>query len=1039
MKPGNELRKGAFLSLLRHAFALFVCLTILKATGYSQTHTVVVHGTVVNSNNEPLREVLVVSKEANKKTVTDNEGRFRLPASSPGTLTFSGDGYLTQSVNVHEETEITVKLNERYQAADQTEYVNILYGRQKKATVTAAISQINGSAIENRAILSNANKLTGMLPGLFVMQDNGEPGSESASMWLRGKRTLRSKGPVILVDGIERDMEMLDPSDIETITVLKDAAATAQYGMRGGNGMVLITTKRGHEGKIRVNFNARTGVKSPTTTPEFLDAYDYARLYNEAMHNDNPDQTLLYNDVDLARYLEARNGALTGLDAYLYPNIDWYNRYLKKSTTQQRYSLNIDGGNRYAKYFVSAGYTRNDGLYNVDKSINQYNTNASTRLLTLRSNLDVFVNKRFTMSLDLSGKQEERTFPGDRTDAALRVFRALYKTPPNAHPILTPDGTLAGTKDYASNPYGLLNYQGYSLYYTRNMFATLKLNHELDFITKGLRVSGSVSFDSYYEQTTNRSKSFKVYQITTVLNADGTRTPQYNSNNTLKYIETGSNTQMGTGGSYNNNRRLLNYEASLNYDRSFGDHAITAFAGFVQREIGQENNENLPRLYRGYSGRVSYGFREKYLADFTIGYQASEQMPPWAKYTVFPAASLGWVISKEQFLKNSAVVNLLKLRVSHGLSGWDDIGGYFLWFQQYASTGGLNFGNTAVSYTGWNEQAFALNNVQPERVRKTNYGADAQLFDNKISITADYFMERNSRIMVQPELPYTMGIRFPDMPIAIVENKGYDLRVGYADKIGQLNYSFTGILSQAKNKVIERGEAKKLYDYQMRTGLPLDPVFGLVAEGLFQTQEEIDKSPRQTYGVTKPGDIKYKDINGDGVIDDYDQVYLGNNADPTYQYGINLSLEFKGIDFSALLTGQGGGYIYPGGEAMYEFHDNGTVRKHHLGRFVPEDPTTWATATYPRLSLANKANNQQTSTYWQKSNQLTRLKHIEIGYTFPEMLVRKIKANKARLYVNGYNLFTKQSTDLMDVEARSVHYVLYPIQKIYNVGLNITF
>ncbi|MBO9619929.1 MAG: TonB-dependent receptor [Niabella sp.] len=1040
MKPFNRLRKGCFLSRGRLFPALIVLLTIITTEAHTQEKKgFLVRGIVTNVNNEPLKQVVVYSKEVNKKTITDDEGKFLLEAIPKGTLVVAAEGYVTQSLPVNNTPSVSIKLAEQYAKSDNTEYVNILYGRQKKETVTAAVSQINGSVFENRAILNNTNKLTGLLPGLFVMQDNGEPGSESASLFVRGKRTMRSNSPVILVDGIERSMEMLDPSDIETVTVLKDAAATAQYGLRGGNGIVLVTTKRGREGKIKINFNARSGLKSPTTTPKFLDAYDYATLYNEAMHNDNPDQTPMYNPVDLAKFLQARNGGLTGLDAYLYPNVDWYNSFLKKQTTQQRYSLNIDGGNKYAKYFVSVGYTKNNGLYKTDPSVNSYNTNTTMGLFTLRSNLDVNVNKRLTLSLDLAAKQEERTYPGDRTDAALRLFRALYKTPPNAYPVLTPDGKIAGTKDYTSNPYGLLNYQGYSLYYTRNMFATLRMKHELDFITKGLSFVGSVSFDNYYEQTTLRNKTFKVYQISTVLNADGTRSPQYNSDSSLKYIETGSNTQMGKGGSYNDTRRLLNYEAALDFKRTFGNHSVTAYAGFVQREIGQENNTNVPRLYRGYNGRVSYSYLDKYLADFTIGYQASEQMPPWAKYNLFPAGSVGWIVSKERFLANNKFINFLKLRASHGRSGWDDIGGYFLWFQQYASSGGINLGNTAVSYTGWNESAFALNNVQPERAGKTNFGIDAQFLNNKLSITADYFVEKETRIMIQPELPYTMGIRFPDMPISAVRNKGYELSVGFSDHVGGFNYSITGIVTEAHNNVLAKGEAKKLFDYQMSTGRPLDAVFGLVAEGLFRNQNEIDNSPTQTFGVVKPGDIKYRDINKDGVIDDYDRVYLGTNADPTFQYGINLNLQYKGVDLNALLTGQGGGHIYPGGEAMYEFHDNGTVRQHHLGRFNPDDPDSWATATYPRLSLANKANNQRTSTYWQLNANLTRLKNIEIGYTFPSAIARKIKASNARLYINGYNLLTWQPTDIMDIEARSVHYVLYPIQKIYNMGLNITF
>ncbi len=1028
-----------FLRSLSAAFVLFSLWTPMQIRAQQNDDAHPVSGTIVNAENNPVQNVLVAVKGSKTMVLTDEKGQFSLTAAKNATLEFSLSGYENQSVMVNGRDQLNVTLHAANSASGEGEEVYLLYDSKPKNNVSAAVSQIKGSSIEDRAILSNRNKLTGTIPGLFVMQNNGEPGDEGASLWVRGKRTLRGKGPVILVDGLERDVEMLDPSDIEAITVLKDAVSTAQYGMRGGNGIVLITTKRGKERKINIRLNVAGGIKQPTTKPKFLDAFDYATLYNEAQYNDNPDQTLMYNDVDLAKYKQAREGTLTGLDNYLYPNIDWYGRYVKDYTWQQRYALNIDGGNRFARYFVSMSYINNDGMYNVDKSVNKYNTNTSMNMVTLRSNLDISVTKRFTMSLDLAGKQENRTYPGSRTDAALRVFRSLYKTPPLAHPILTPDGKLAGTKDYNSNPYGLLNYEGYSLYYTRNMLATYRLKHDLDFITKGLSVLGSVSFDSYYIQTTLRNKSFKVYQISTVLNPDGTRTPIYNKDSSLKYIETGSNTQMGTGGDYNDTRRMLNYEGGFDYNRSFGKHNIKGYLGFVQREIYNENDANLPRLYRTWNGKFSYDYEGKYLADFAFGYSASEQMPPNAKYTFFPAGSIGWVMSKERFLSGSKVINYLKLRASHGRTGWDDVGGYFLWYQQFASSGGINFGNTATGYTGWNEGAFALNNVQPERVRKTDFGFDGSFLKERLTISADYFMEHNSRIMVQPELPYSMGIRFPDMPIAVITNKGFDFQIGYSDKIGQFGYGITAIMSQAKNKVLERGEAAKQYEYQQSTGRPLDPVFGLISLGLFQTQEEIDQSPKQTFGVTKPGDIKYKDMNGDGVIDAYDQVYLGTNADPTSQYGLNLNLSYKGFDFSALVTGQYGGHIYLGGEAMYEFHDNGTVREHHLGRFNPQDPSSFATATYPRLSLANKANNQRTSTYWQRDITLTRLKNIELGYTFSDALIKKLHSKKMRIYVNAYNLLTWQDTDLMDIEARSVHYVLYPIQKIINAGLSITF
>ncbi|HEX7905596.1 MAG TPA: TonB-dependent receptor [Chitinophagaceae bacterium] len=913
------------------------------------------------------------------------------------------------------------------------ENINIYNGQQKKQRVTGSYSQIYGATIENNPVVNNRNKMQGLLSGLIVSQNNGEPGDESASLWMRGKRTFRNNEPIILVDGFERSMDLLDPNEIETITVMKDAAATAQYGLRGGNGIIQVTTKRGREGKIQINFNARAGLKSPTTTPSFTNSFEYATLYNEALVNDGGAPK--YSATDLDKYQKASQGIYdTGLDPYLYPNINWYEKYTKPYTWQQRYSLSVGGGNKNARYFISGGYTNNSGLYKVDKSINSYNTNTQAELITLRSNVDVSVNKRFTMTIDVSGRQEERNYPGSRTDASLRLFRALYKTPPNAFPVLTPDGQLAGTKDYMDNPYGLLNFQGYSLYYIRSMAATFRAKHDLDFITKGLTASVNVSFDSWYDQVTNRNKSFKVYDLR---QPDGT--VKYLPSGKIKYVETGSNTQINSSASYLTTRRIFNAEMALNYDRDFGPHSISALATFNRRIISQEDNGNISRRYIGTNGRASYAFRDRYLAEFNYAFQGSEQFLPGNKFGFFYALSAGWVVSEEKFLKGNNWISFLKLRGSYGLTGNDDIGGYFLWYQKYSSSGGPNFGYTSIGYTGWNENAFALNNVTYEKVKKTNLGLDAAFLKNKINLAFDYFYEKNSDIMLQPALPFIMGIRFPDFPVGVVENKGFDMSLGYSDNIGKLGFSITGVITNAKNTVLNKGEEKQRYDYQTRTGRSLSALFGLEALGLFKDQAEINASPVQTFGPTRPGDIKFKDQNGDNVINSFDETYLGENADPTLQYGGKLGLTFGGFDFNILFTGQHGGMQALTGESIWEFHDNGTVRTHHLARFNPADPTSWATATYPRLSLNNKANNQKTSTYWMRDASMVRLKTAELGFTLPSKWVSKITMQKIRVYFNGYNLHTWSSTDLIDIEARSSHYVVYPIQRIFNAGINVTF
>ena len=1032
----NLRKRKRALSSLRRLFGVIFCLLylpVLGATG-NNNEIITITGTVTSSDGNALPGVVVQLKGSGTNAITGKDGHFSIKADKDAVLVFTHPEYARREESITGRTKISVMLNSGTEKNKDSVYINTVYnGRQLKHNVTGAYSQIYGQPIENNPVINNDNRMQGLLPGLFVMQNNGEPGDEGASLLVRGKRTFRSNSPIVLVDGYERSMDFLDPNEIATITVLKDAAATAQYGLRGGNGIILVTTKRGEEGKIKVSLNARAGIKAPTTEPKFLNSFQYATLYNEALTNDGAAPK--YNAADLDKYEKASRGIYENdLDRYLYPDINWYDQYMNPSTVQQRYSLNIEGGSRVAKYFISAGYTDNSGSYKVDKNANTYNTNADFNMITLRSNVDITVNKRFSLSLDISGRQEQRTYPGSRTDAALRVFRALYKTPPNAFPVFTPGGQLGGTKDFKDNPYGLLNKQGYSLYYVRSMFATLRAKHDLDFITPGLSIKANAAFDSWYDQNTNRSKAFKVYDL-----RQPNGTVEYLPNGNIKYVETGSDTQMSSGVDYPTTQRIINTDASLNYDREFGRHAVSAYVAVAQRIMSDENDGNVPRAYLGSNGRVSYSYNKRYLAEFNFGYQGSEQFLASHKFGFFPAASLGWVLSEENFLKDNKWVNFLKLRGSYGITGNDDVGGYFLWYQKYASSGGVNFGYTSIGYPGWNENAFALNNVTWERVKKTNIGIDAVLVKNKVNLTFDYFHERNQDIMIQPALPNIMGIRFPDFPIGIIENKGFDASLGYTDRIGDLEFSINGMVSKANNKVLDRGEETQRFAYQARTGRALDAIFGLQALGLFRDQAEIDASPSQTFGVVRPGDIKYKDQNGDNQIDAYDEVYLGQSNMPDLQYGAGLGLKYRGFDLNVLFTGQQGTQQNLTGEAIWEFHDNGTVREHHLGRFNPGDPASWENASYPRLSLSNKANNQRTSTYWLINGAIVRLKTMELGYTLPPGFTSRMKIEKIRFYVNGYNLLTWSSTDLMDTEARSSHYVIYPIQRIINGGLNVTF
>jgi len=920
-----------------------------------------------------------------------------------------------------------------------------LFRTQKADLATGAFSQIQGDVIENYGVTNNISRLTGLLPGLIVTQNDGEPGDEWASFWMRGKRTFRSNQPIILIDGYERDMSFLDPSEIKAVTILKDAAATARYGLRGSCGIIQVTTQRGEEGKVKIWANIRGGLKQPTTKPDMLDSYDYATLYNEAQRNDGiADDKVRYSQTYLDKYMNARKGIIEdSKDPYLYPNIDWYKTFTKNVSWQQRYSLSASGGNKYAHFFVSGGYMNNSGMYNTDKSANTYNTNAAHDLMTIRSNVDIQANKRLSISLDLSGMLSQRRWPGVNGSAS-GIFQWLAAMPPNALPIMQKDvdpGTglqmLGGNANekYTNNIYGMLNRSGYTLWLSRAMTATYRMNYDLSFITKGLMARGEVAFDNSYEMVTLRSKTYSVWSINTDTNGQ----PLYSPDSIAKYYtKSGTDSQMGTGGGSFSTARRLNYRIGLNYTRTFGDHSLYAEALFNEREISNDIG-NLPRVYRSYDGTVSYQYKNRYLLDFSLGIMGSEQFLRNDRFGKFPALSLGWILTQEPFLRDNKILSFLKLRGSAGETGWDDTGGYFLWYQQYYSSGGTNFGMTALSVNGWQEGQFALPNVTWEKDRQYNIGLDARFLQDRIALSVDAYQETNRDIMRQPELPYTMGIRFPDMPIGKIFDKGCELSLSYKDRIGDLQWGISGVFSYNQNKILSMGEATKLFPYQTVTGHSLDNRFGYVALGFFKDQADIDNSPKQTFTTqVSPGDIKYKDMNGDNIINSYDQTYIGNGPDPNMQGGLQVNLAWKGFDLTVLATAEKGGSLQLSGQNVWAFYQQGGASRNWLNRFNPRDESTWATATYPRLSLANSGGNTQGSTFWLISTKQARLKNMELGYSFP-VKWSKQAINKLRLYVNAYDWVTWQSTKLVDVEARDGSYYLYPIQKILNFGVNVTF
>lgn len=938
---------------------------------------------------------------------------------------------------------LSTNLSAQYLVSPQ-DTIDVLFGQQKKELMTSSITTIRGDYVKNVPNDNISNALTGLLPGFAFIQNNGEPGEEGGAMLLRGQRSLINNSPWVLVDGIQRGLNWLEPDEIESVSILKDAAATSIYGMRGSNGVILVTTKRGLNQKLSISLDSRVAMQSPVKLPTFLDSYNYAKLYNEALINDG--KVPYYSKEALDHYLNKD-------DLSMYPNNNYIDMYLKDYSVNQKYNLSVRGGNNAAKYYFLVGYTSNSGLYNVDKTVNTYNTNATVQMYSVRSNVDVQVNENFDLKLNLAARMQDRIYPGMRSNSVGQIFSTLLTLPPNLFPekyigsyeIVDSNGSptgntiinpLGGNAQYQNNPYGLLNNRGYSAYKSMILNSTLVGNYKLNFITSGLSVYASLSYDSNYAKNANRSKDFAVYEL-----VSDTTVRQHGSTTTMSNTWTPVYFQ-----------RRIDIQAGINYDRSFGFSSLSGLLRYNYNKYAVNGN-NLPNLNSGMVGRLSYAYDSKYLAEFSFAYQGTEQFPKEDRYGFFPAFSVGWNIANEDFIKEKAdFINVLKLRGSVGLTGSDKGIPYFYYIEDYAQRGSMTIGvdGATAPNTAWYQATIANPNITWEKNRKANVGLDGVLFKNKLNFSFDLFQERSYDILIRSQqIPSMFGGQTPQINRGIVENEGVEFMIGYQNQLtNDFSYFINGNFAVSKNTIINQDEQFREYDYQIRTGRSIGERFGLIALGLFQTQGEIDASPSQAaLGVVRPGDIKYKDMNNDGKIDSDDESPIGINQLPLLTYSISFGLQYKNFDFKGLLQGVGQSEAMLSGIEIFEFVNNGKVKPNHLNRWAyyvdpisGENVDTRALATYPRLTISEGNNNRQPSTYWLRDVSYLRLKTIELGYSIEDVYLFKTNLfTKARIYFSGYNLFTftplKEEID-PEMVGNATN---YPIQRVFNVGLNLTF
>lgn len=1036
----NSKSSGSVLMLLRW---LSVFLMLLAGqTLWAQQRQVT--GIVKDQTGEPIIGASVLEKGSTNGVITDLDGNFKLTVSNAvkAVLQISYVGYKTQEISVNGKTLLEVVLKEDTELLD--EVVVVGYGAQKKESVVGAISQVSSKELLASPAANVSQAIAGKIPGVITTQTSGAPGQDDTKINIRGRATFAGDGsPLILVDGVERTFSQIAPDDIETISVLKDASATAVYGVRGANGVMLITTKRGRDQKPEVNLTANWQIQSPTRSDTYLDSYQSVVLLEEALKNDGLPSQFSANDIEM--YRKSAAGELSGLDAMLYPNVDWYDEVLKKSAPAQRYNVSVRGGTKRMRYYASAELYDQKGLIKeLSQDMYGNSSSPSYRRYAFRANMDLFLTKDLTFSVNFGTRFEERR--GSNTSESSMFSQTFYEmnhTPgwlfPVSYEVQNGESTktlYGGSSQYQSNIVAALAKGGY--YRATNTIneTNFILDYKMDWLTKGLSAKGMVSFDydSYYKKMFKAD--FATYELNDRDNYESMDAyNQFNSDGELAYSKENSTTYK------------LYMEAQVNYARQFGKHDVTAMALYNQNDY--RYNSELAKRYQGLVGRVTYGYDDRYLAEFNAGYNGSENFLQGKRFGFFPAVSLGWRISNEEFMAGTAQwLNNLKIRASYGEVGNDiyTVNGTaqrFLYEEKWSQvSNAYYFGSSGK--TGIYESQYPNLGVTWERAHKYNVGLEFGLWNGLLNGNVDVFYEKRNDILTSYlTRPQWVGVALAAGNLGETKNSGYEIELKHNNRINEdLSYNVGLTYSHARNEIISMDEPELKTAYRKREGNPISQYFGLIAEG-FVTQADLDNPdfPVSTFGTVKVGDLKYKDANGDGFIDDRDESRIGYSDIPENTYALSLGVNYKGWGFSVMFQGVDHVSRYYDAEAMYAFVSGGKVKEHHLERWNPAQSEAYNLqhANYPLLHYDNYGDhNQRTNSFFLKNGSFVRLKNIELSYTLPENWSKVAGMSNCRLYVNANNLITwDHLNNLTDPESNGSN--RYPIMKTVNFGVNIKF
>ena len=992
-----------------------------------------ISGTVMDKEKFPLPGVNIVVEGQNAATgvVTDIDGHFYMKVpSEESAIIISYVGFKSQRIVVGNNINFNVVLEEDVETLD--EVVVTGYGSQKRMSVIGSVETLEPARLQTGSTRSLSNNLAGQLAGVIAVQRSGEPGYDSSNFWIRGIASFSgNQNPLVLVDGIERDLNNIDPAEIESFSVLKDASASAMYGVRGANGVIVINTKRGKIGAPQVNFRVEHSITEPTKLPEFIGAADYMQLLNDLA---DPSRRP-FTDEQIYR-------TRIGYDRDLYPDVDWMDAITKDYAYSTRANIDVSGGSDFLRYSLVGSYFGEKGIMETDQTL-PYDTGTRLTRYNLRANVDLDVTKTTTLRVNVGGYLQTLRKQNYSTEKA---FSEAFMTPPNIHPMRYSDGTIPCVANRV-NPWANVTQRGYETETQSQIQSLFAVEQNLKMLTPGLKAKITFSFDRWNKSTMERGMNPTLYNTATGRDVEG---------NLLHTILSYGDEALGhsNGGEYGNTR--VYFEGTLTYNRTFGGkHDVDAL--FLYNQQSYDDGGIQPYRKQGIAGRLSYTFDRRYIGEFNFGYNGSEYFDKGKRFGFFPSFALGWLVSEEPFMERfRSTLTKLKIRGSIGKVGNDNIGGnrrfaYITTLNTNAD--GYNWGETGqIGRTGISEGEVGVSDLTWETALKMNLGFELGLW-NELDFQVDLFKERRTDIFMQRKtIPTQAGfLTNPWANYGEVTNRGAEFSVNYNKQINKDWFvGFRANFTYAINRVEEYDEAASvLGTHRALTGRSLNTLWGLQAERLF-TEDDFDANGNLKFGIptqevgaatVRPGDIKYKDMDGDGVITDADEGYIGGTVDPRIVYGFGGNVNYKNWDLNFFFQGVGDTYRIIGGTQYFIPGSGqgvqGNVYSNYLDRWTEENPSQ--DVFWPRLSESANRQNYRASTWWKKNMRFLRLKTLEIGYTLPKHITDKICSKGIRIYLSGNNLFCFSPFDLWDPELDSADGLKYPTMRSFMVGVNLNF